>query len=51
MGKDKDGRAVSLAPLDIKEALSGLLAIPDPDATKPKHEKVIRKKTPPTNEE
>jgi len=43
---------VSLAPLDIKKALSGLLAIPDPDATKPKHEKERRKdkKKPPTNE-
>ncbi|WP_423605669.1 hypothetical protein [Sphingomonas sp. MS122] len=38
-------RSVSLAPLDIKEALSGLLGIPDPDATKPK-----RKKAPPTPE-
>lgn len=36
-------RPVSLAPLDIKKALSGLLGIPNPDATKPK-----RKKAPPT---
>ena len=35
-------RPVSLAPLDVKKALAGLLAIPDPAATKPKN-----KKTPP----
>lgn len=35
--------AVSLAPLSLKEALSGLLAIKEPDATKPKHEKKRRK--------
>jgi hypothetical protein len=37
---------VSLAPLDLKSALSGLLAIPDPDATKPKN-----KKAPPHDKE
>lgn len=35
---------VSLAPLDIKKALSALLAIPDPEATKPKPK---RENTPP----
>ena len=38
-------RPVSLSPLDIKEALSGLLRISDPDATKPKPKS---KKAPPT---
>ena len=37
---------VSLAPLDLRTALTGLLAIPDPDATKPKHEKAGRKGKP-----
>lgn len=40
---------VSLAPLDLKGALGGLLAIPDPDATKPKHKKAKREKAPPTS--
>lgn len=40
-----NGERISLAPLDIKNALSALLTIPDPDATKPK-----RKKAPPTPE-
>ena len=35
---------VSLAPLKLDEALKGILAIPDPEATKPKHEKAKRKK-------
>lgn len=39
-------RPVSLAPLDLKTALKGLLDIPDPDATKPAKPK--RKKAPPT---
>lgn len=43
-----DGEKVSLAPLKLKDALSGLLAIPNPEATKPKHEKAKRKKAPPT---
>lgn len=30
---------VSLAPLSTGDALRGLFAIPDPDATKPKHAK------------
>jgi hypothetical protein len=37
------GEKVSLAPLGLREALAGLLAIPDPDATKPKHEKERRR--------
>jgi hypothetical protein len=41
-GKPVD-KPVSLAPLTLKEALSGLLAVGDPDATKPKHEKARRK--------
>lgn len=45
-----DPEAVSLAPLKLQEALKGILAIPDPDATKPKHEKAKRKKAPPTGE-
>lgn len=46
-GDGISGRAepISLAPLDLASALSGLLAIPDPEATKPK-----RKKAPPTPE-
>jgi hypothetical protein len=32
-------KPVSLAPLKFGEALAGLLAIPDPDATKPKNRK------------
>jgi hypothetical protein len=35
----RHGTPVSLAPLDITKALCGLLAIPDPDATKPKRKK------------
>ncbi len=38
-----DEKPVSLTPLDLSRAMKGLLAIPDPDATKPK-----RKKPPPT---
>jgi len=38
-----DDGPVSLAPLDLRTALAGLLAIPDPNATKPKHEKARRK--------
>lgn len=38
-------RPVSLAPLDLAGAMRGLLAIPNPDATRPKPK---RKKTPPT---
>jgi hypothetical protein len=45
---EKQGAAISLAPLDITKALYGLLAIPDPDATKPKPK---RKKAPPTDKE
>lgn len=30
-----DDASVSLSPLNIKQALSGLFAIPDPEATKP----------------
>lgn len=43
-----DTERVSLAPLRLDEALKGILAIPDPEATKPKHEKAKRKKAPPT---
>ncbi len=32
-------KPVSLAPLELDKALSGLFAIPDPDATKPKKRK------------
>ena len=40
---------VSLDGLDLRSALGGLLTIPDPDKTKPKHEKAKRKKkAPPT---
>lgn len=38
-------KPVSLAPLKLPDALAGLFAIPDPDATKPK-----RKKAPPPPE-
>jgi len=31
-----DDRRVSLSPLTLEQALSGLLKIPDPAATKPK---------------
>jgi hypothetical protein len=31
-----DEKPISLAPLDLKRALKGLLDIPDPEATKPK---------------
>ncbi len=41
-----DEKPISLAPLKLKDALSGLLAIPDPDATKPTPK---RKKAPPTS--
>lgn len=44
-----DKQTVSLAPLDLAQAMKGLLAIPDPEATKPKREKAKRKKTPPTD--
>jgi hypothetical protein len=37
--------AVSLAPLSVTEAISGLFAIPDPDAAKPVV--ATRKKAPP----
>jgi hypothetical protein len=53
VGKDRSSRNVSLAPLEIKDALSALLGIPDPDATKPKAKdagKSKRKKAPPTDE-
>jgi len=56
--KDDSGqgveRPVSLSPLHLREALSGLLAIPDPDATKPKAKdagKPKRKKAPPPPKE
>ena len=49
-GEGVDSETVSLAPLSLKEALGGLFAIPDPEATKPKHEKAKRKKAPPTDE-
>lgn len=39
-------RPVSLAPLDFAGAMRGLLAIPDPDATRPNAK---RKKAPPTS--
>lgn len=41
-----DEKPVSLKPLNLKEALSGLLQIPDPEATKPKR----KKKAPPPKE-
>lgn len=44
---DKEKR-LSLAPLDVNQAMRGLLQIPDPDATKPKPK---RKKAPPTSRE
>jgi hypothetical protein len=43
--KQKYEGAISLSPLDISKALSGLLAIPNPEATKPKAKD---KKTPAT---
>jgi hypothetical protein len=43
-----DEKPVSLAPLSLKQALTGLLQIPDPDATKPKPK---RKKAPPPPKE
>jgi len=39
-------KLVSLAPLKTGEAIKGLFAVPDPDATKPK-----RKKAPPPPKE
>lgn len=47
---DGDERHLSLAPLDLSSALKGLLAVPNPGTTKPKHEKAKRKKTPHTDE-
>lgn len=38
-------KTISLAPLTPAQAITGLLAIPNPDATKPKPK---RKKAPPT---
>lgn len=32
-------KPVSLAPLSLSDAVAGLFAIPDPDATKPKNRK------------
>lgn len=47
-----DKKSVSLAPLDVQKALKGLLAIPDPDATKPPNaKKSKRKKSPPPKKE
>jgi len=46
-----DKKKVSLAPLDVKKALVGLLAIPDPEATKPEKQKHKRKKAPPPKKE
>lgn len=47
--KESDGtqrkqaeKPVSLAPLEVEEALRGLFAVPDPDATKPKNRKKKR---------
>ena len=45
-----DDDKVSLAPLKLGDALKGLLAVPDPGATKPKLKKAHRKKAPPTDE-
>lgn len=42
-----DEKPISLNPLGLGQALSGLLKIPDPDATKPKAKP---KKAPPTPE-
>lgn len=36
------GEKVSLAPLGLRDALAGLLAIPNPEATKPKNKKARR---------
>lgn len=36
---DRPERPVSLAPLKPSDALAALFAIPDPEATKPKHKK------------
>lgn len=44
-----DEKPVSLAPLTLGDALKGLLAIPDPEKTKPSPNPK-RKKTPPTPE-
>lgn len=44
-----DEKPVSLNPLKLGQALKGLLAIPDPDATKPKA-RPKRKKAPSTPE-
>lgn len=41
---------VSLDGLSLKDALKGLLSIPEPDAAKPKHAKAKHKKVPPTGE-
>ena len=46
--EEDEGEKISLAPLNLQDALKGILAIPDPEATKPKHEKTKRKKAPPT---
>ena len=41
-------KPVSLKPLKLDQALKGLFAVPDPDATKPEQKvKPKRKKTPP----
>lgn len=42
-GEAKFDQRVSLAPLSGGDALRGLLAIPNPDATRPKHAKEPRK--------
>lgn len=49
-GKVVEADTVTLAPLGLGDALKGLLAVPNPNATKPKHEKAKRKKAPPTDE-
>lgn len=41
-----DEKPVSLAPLDPRQALTGLLAVPDLDATKPKPKRKIAPPTP-----
>lgn len=42
---------MSLVPQKLEDALKGILAIPDPDASKPNHDETKRKKDPPTDEE
>jgi hypothetical protein len=45
-----DEKPVSLAPLSLGDALKGLLAIPDPEKTKPTPKPKRKKAAPPPKE-